>query len=711
MVKNVFILISSLAVVVLFTCGNQSTESQVTTINVAVDWGAGGAPAAGIIDSIKISASSSSSTWSATYPYSAHKGSITGIPPNSSVTVTVDGINNAGTAIFHGVYVANDVTNGMDLDVAVTPTIPIISVQPQSQAVAVGNPVTFTVSASGNPVLAFQWQKNDTDISGATSDSLKITTTQVTDSGTYSVIVSNSQGNDTSSGAKLTVNPVLTKPLISVQPSPQTVTVGGMVTFRVTATGNPSQSYVWRKNGTTITGATGSSYQIASTLMTDSGTYSVIVSNSQGSDTSSGAKLTVNALVIANGLIAYYPFSGNANDMSGNGHNGTVVGATLTTDRFGNINSAYSFNGINNYIYTDTMHFANQVSFSCWLKPISSDTDQMFIVTSTKAPYLPELNTVTFELGKTTTYYAHGYYQTPNDNWAGVVAGTAVVNNKWIHIVYIYDYSKSTAQLYENDSLVDVTTATIPVKSFAELWIGSHPNPTDFFYGSIDDVRIYNYDLTPAEIDSLYHEGGWVGNASSNTVTDFDGNVYNTITIGTQVWMAENLKTTHYNDGTVIPLVTDNGSWVSLSTPGYCWYNDSVAYGNPYGALYNWYAVNTGKLAPSGWHVPSDSEWEVLGSYLGGDNIAGGSLKDTGTTYWTLPNIGATNSSGFTALPGGYRYSTGGWDRIGNYAYWWTSTAIDAGSCWRRYIYGDSVSVNRGGGERYYGFSIRCIKN
>jgi len=111
--------------------------------------------------------------------------------------------------------------------------------------------------------------------------------------------------------------------------------------------------------------------------------------------------------------------------------------------------------------------------------------------------------------------------------------------------------------------------------------------------------------------------------SSIGTITDIDGNYYTTVTIGTQVWMVENLKTTKYNDGTGIPLVTDNTVWCNLSTPGYCWYNnDETTYKNPYGALYNWHTVHTGKLCPSGWHVPTDSEWITLTSYFGGMNTA-----------------------------------------------------------------------------------------
>jgi len=143
----------------------------------------------------------------------------------------------------------------------------------------------------------------------------------------------------------------------------------------------------------------------------------------------------------------------------------------------------------------------------------------------------------------------------------------------------------------------------------------------------------------------------------SGQFSDIDGNVYNTITIGTQIWMKENLKTTKYNDGSSIPLVTDNTAWINLSTPGYCWYNnDAATYKSAYGAMYNWYTVNTGKICPPNWHVPTDTQWETLITYLGGKIIAGGKMKETGTAHWTSPNIGATNETGFTALPGGYRH-------------------------------------------------------
>ena len=136
--------------------------------------------------------------------------------------------------------------------------------------------------------------------------------------------------------------------------------------------------------------------------------------------------------------------------------------------------------------------------------------------------------------------------------------------------------------------------------------------------------------------------------------------------------MQQNLKTTSYNDGTAIPLVTDLNIWYILGTPGYCWYNDSIQYKNLYGALYNWYTVNTGKLCPTGWHIPTYIEWDTLMNYLGGLNIAGGALKST--TGWNSPNIGATNSSGFTALPGGIiDQNDGGFGEKGIVGFWWAA--------------------------------------
>ncbi|MDG1394950.1 MAG: fibrobacter succinogenes major paralogous domain-containing protein [Flavobacteriales bacterium] len=199
------------------------------------------------------------------------------------------------------------------------------------------------------------------------------------------------------------------------------------------------------------------------------------------------------------------------------------------------------------------------------------------------------------------------------------------------------------------------------------------------------------------------------------SMTDQDGSVYKTVTIGTQIWMAENLRTTKYNDGTSIPNITSNSEWGSTTTGAYCNYNntnsnDTIA---TFGRLYNWYAVNTGKLAPTGWHVPSDAEWGQLTTYLGGESVAGGKLKETGTTHWDSPNTSATNETGFTALPGGYLNSSGAFYTIGDYGYWWSVTGLDADATYaycRNVRYNDS-NVQGGYDYKELGFSVRCVRD
>jgi uncharacterized protein (TIGR02145 family) len=189
------------------------------------------------------------------------------------------------------------------------------------------------------------------------------------------------------------------------------------------------------------------------------------------------------------------------------------------------------------------------------------------------------------------------------------------------------------------------------------------------------------------------------------TLTDIEGNEYKTITIGSQTWMAENLKTTKYNDGSDVPSVTDNSLWFNLTTPAYSWYENDNSKKDIYGALYNWYAVNRGNLCPAGWHIPTDAEWTILSTYLGGESIAGGKLKETGTAHWN-PNTDASNSSGFTALPGGMRGNGGYFFDMGYYSgYWWSAT-----ESWGRTIYCRSADISSLTDNNTAGYSVRCVQ-
>ena len=188
-----------------------------------------------------------------------------------------------------------------------------------------------------------------------------------------------------------------------------------------------------------------------------------------------------------------------------------------------------------------------------------------------------------------------------------------------------------------------------------------------------------------------------------------------TVTICSQVWMCKNLDVSTYRNGDPIPKVTDPNTWANLTTGAYCYYNnDSAQYAAVYGKLYNWYAVNDPRgLAPLGWHVPSNGEWAALETCLGGSSVAGGKMKEAGTAHWLSPNTGATNSSGFTGLPGGFRTYFGSFDLIGGHGYWWSSTEINTTDAWHLYLpyyNGTSYRLSFGLGK-LYGFSVRCLRD
>ncbi|NJK98755.1 MAG: hypothetical protein HC905_30990, partial [Bacteroidales bacterium] len=175
---------------------------------------------------------------------------------------------------------------------------------------------------------------------------------------------------------------------------------------------------------------------------------------------------------------------------------------------------------------------------------------------------------------------------------------------------------------------------------------------------------------------------------------------------------AENLKVTKYFDDREIPNVTDANAWAALSTPGYCWYdNDSSTYSETYGALYNWYTVATDSLCPAGWHVSTDDEWITLVDYLGGLTDAGGLLKETDTTHWASPNTGATNETGFTALPSGNRSINGKYDNINDYGYWWGFPEYSSSSAWYRRLNYDHSNIYRHYNHKNNGFSVRCLRD
>lgn len=182
------------------------------------------------------------------------------------------------------------------------------------------------------------------------------------------------------------------------------------------------------------------------------------------------------------------------------------------------------------------------------------------------------------------------------------------------------------------------------------------------------------------------------------------------IQIGTQIWMTRNLNVSRYRNGDPIPQVTDPTQWASLTTGAWCYYQNSLANGRVYGKLYNWFAVNDPRgLAPVGYHIPSNNELNTLITFLGGVTVAGGKMK--ATTGWSSPNIGATNSSSFSALPGGICNYDGPYDFIGDEGDWWSSTADTSVLAWSLVLFSENASAERSNDSKKNGFSVRCVKD
>jgi uncharacterized protein (TIGR02145 family) len=255
----------------------------------------------------------------------------------------------------------------------------------------------------------------------------------------------------------------------------------------------------------------------------------------------------------------------------------------------------------------------------------------------------------------------------------------------------------SNRHIYFDNMFIDRTPIT------SQLPIGNHTfsKQKDYKFEKSDKVKQEEKKNLSVELKSF---------SSIGKNTDIDGNEYNIVKIGEQIWMSENLKVTKLNDGSAIPYVLNGNSWTARNTPAYCWYkNNAEIYKGTYGALYNWYTVETGKLCPSGWHVPSDEEWSILIANLGNKDFAGGKLKEMGLTHWNSPNTNATNETGFSANPGGYRLDNGTFDYIGIFGIWWSFTENSSETAWYRYMGYKTSNVIRNYSYKNFGFSIRCL--
>ena len=601
-----------------------------------------------------------------------------------------------------------------------------------------GSAIALHITATGTPTPAYQWYKNATAISLATSASYsKIWA--ASDTGTYKVVVSNIAGKDSSSTQLI----VTAAPTITTEPSSLTKCPGDSVTLTVIATGTAPLSYQWKK-GSANTGANSPSLTINPVASASAGSYTVIVSNMAGSDTSSEAILIVNTVSSKPAIVPATPATCPGSPITlhlsggtlGTGASwkwytgncgGTLAGSDSTLTVNPSVNTVYYVRAEGGCQTTDcafaqvtvntiptvtaqpasqTLWVGDSVSFSITANGTTPLTYQWYHGATAIGTNSPLLKI------KPIAFADSGNYTCVVTNSCG--KDTSDVGKLTVKPVFTVSFNSNGGSTVPSQSIKSDSLAKKPANptlsgyTFAE------------WYSDSALTILFNFSTPITAAKTLYAK--WV-------VMDIDGNIYTTVTIGTQTWMVENLKTTRFNDGSAIPLVEDSTAWRNLTTPGYCWYdNDSATYKNSnYGALYNWYSVNTGKLAPPGWHVPTDVEWDTLQNYLiaNGYNYDGTTSENkiakalAAKTNWAVASkLGAigddlsqNNKSRFTALPGGYRNSKGIFWDISNCGMWWNTSDPLGTYIYPIYLYYYNEYLCRFFGEQAYGNSVRLIRN
>jgi uncharacterized protein (TIGR02145 family) len=331
-------------------------------------------------------------------------------------------------------------------------------------------------------------------------------------------------------------------------------------------------------------------------------------------------------------------------------------------------------------------------------------------------------------LDPNTIYHVRAYAQ----NSVGIAYGNDVVFATGIAapVITTAQVSAVTATSAVSGGVISYNGGA-PITESGVCWSKTpDPDLDDSFVINSSGATTFSITLTNLSPGTKYYVRAYVKNSEwtvygapvtfNSKVADVEGNLYSTVNIGSQVWMAENLRATKFNDGTPIPNITDNTEWINFSGAAYCWYKNEIQYKPTMGALYNWYTIEVGGLCPAGWHVPSDVEYSTMEIFLGMDpdsvNLWGWRGTDQGSKMksvsdWSNDGNG-TNSSGFTGLPGGYRYAvTGVFYSLGDLTYWWTSTQHDEDRGWYRFLKGTNTDVYRASTSKKGGKYVRCVKN
>lgn len=333
----------------------------------------------------------------------------------------------------------------------------------------------------------------------------------------------------------------------------------------------------------------------------------------------------------------------------------------------------------NKSVYINTSQYLSGKDFSCSITGLSPNTKYYVRAYATNRNGIGYGNEIVF-----TTTAANQIATVAINSVTLITENTATVNSN----LSFNGRSKVTQRgvcwsTYSNPTVVDLHTSDgIGDGLFSSSLTGLKPNTVYY-------IRAY----ATNSVGTAYSSE--VKFVTNGTIADIDGNVYHTISIGNQKWMVENLKTTRYNDGTPIALVTDPNAWGSLATAGYCWYNNLITNKSTYGALYNWAAVNNGKLALAGWHVPTDADWKILSDYLGGEAVVGSKLK----------------SIGFSPVFGGNRATDGTFNGISSIEYWWSSTQSSTTNAWQISFGSTNSDFLKQNNAKSRGFSVRCVRN
>ncbi len=269
--------------------------------------------------------------------------------------------------------------------------------------------------------------------------------------------------------------------------------------------------------------------------------------------------------------------------------------------------------------------------------------------------------------------------------------------------------------ILSGDANCDGIVNIMDVVTTVNFIMGNNPQPFCFENADVNSDGYVNIMDVVGTVNIILGGGFTCG---TSTITDVDGNVYNTVLIDNQCWMKENLKTTKYRNNTPIEYPGSNNiAWQNNTTGAYAWYNNDISWKDSYGALYNWHAVNNANgLCPTGWHVPTDAEFTAMTNHLGGTGVAGGKMKSTRTVpdphpRWESPNTGATNESNWSGLPGGIRFTDGSFYDMSIFGNWWSSTEDDATDAWYRYLNDNGSGVDRDYDAKGLGFSARCVRD